>query len=64
MSGKGKESEAQRDFRNHPLDSLVSSYRYNTDALISGKNFGAIKCVTEVQMNTAVKCVHGKSPYL
>lgn len=64
MSGKGKETEAQRDFSNHPLDSLTSSYMYHTATLLFGKNYEAIKCIREAQINTAVKCVHSKSPYL
>ena len=64
MSGKVKEIEAQRDFSNYLLDSLMSSSIYNTDTFIFGKNFEAIKYITEAQINTAVKCVHSKSPYL
>lgn len=64
MSHKGKETKAQRDFNNHSMDSLVSSYMNDTAEILFGKDFEAIKYITEVQINTAVKCVHSKSPYV
>lgn len=62
MSEKGTDTEAQRYISNYLLDSLMSSYMYSTDTLIFGKNFEAIKCIAEAQVNTAAKCVHSKSP--
>lgn len=64
MSGKGKETEAQRDFGNHALESLMSSCMNNSNMLVSGKNIKAIKCITEAQMNIKIKCGHSKFPYL